>query len=255
MAYKKSDPARHPRRARESRAPVPLDQAVLYGLHAVREALLNEDRQLLALHATANAAREIAPLAEARGLALEIETSSALARRAPEGAVHQGAVLLAASLPPADLDSFPLTGPVLVLDQVTDPHNVGAIIRTGAAFAASALVTTRRFSPEATGVLAKAASGGLEHLPWARETNLGRALDALGERGVLRIGLDGDAPEDLRDIAPDGPFALVLGAEGKGLRQGTAGRCDRLARIALPGALQTLNVSNAAAVALTILCR
>jgi len=155
-------------------------------------------------------------------------------------------------LPSPSIEDLATSGIVLVLDQITDPHNFGAILRTAAAFAVAAIVTTARHSPEATGVLAKSASGALELVPIASVQNLARAIAALKERGFLVVGLDGAAPDDLAASELSAPLALVLGAEGKGLRQGTRAQCDRLARLDLPGAIKTLNVSNAAALALYI---
>ena len=226
--------------------------ALIYGGHAVLEALRNPRRRLKALYATENAVEAVAAAAAERGLAPTLARPQEIARHAPDGAVHQGLLLIADPLPPVELADLELAGPVIVLDRVTDPHNVGAIIRTAAGFNAACLVTTIRFSPEATGVLAKAASGGLEHLPWARETNLARALEALKDRGFETIGLEGSVPETLAPVDDPSRVALVLGSEGKGLRQKTAATCDRLARIPLPGPIGSLNVSNAAAIALTI---
>jgi 23S rRNA (guanosine2251-2'-O)-methyltransferase len=146
-------------------------------------------------------------------------------------------------------------GIVLVLDQITDPHNVGAILRSAAAFAVGAIVTTARHSPEATGVLAKSASGALELVPMVTVQNLARGLEELRQREFLLVGLDSDGEADLADVTLRAPLALVLGAEGKGLRQLTKTTCDRLARIDVPGEIKSLNVSNAAALALYVASR
>jgi len=144
---------------------------------------------------------------------------------------------------------------VLVLDQITDPHNVGAILRTAAGFAVAAVVTTARHSPEATGVLAKSASGALDYVPIVTVQNLARALGEMKERGYLLVGLDSTGDADLAEVALTSPLALVLGAEGKGLRQLTRTTCDRVARLDLPGKIKSLNVSNAAALALYVASR
>ena len=156
-------------------------------------------------------------------------------------------MLEADPLPSPPIEELAADGVVLVLDQITDPHNVGAIFRSAAAFAATAIVTTARHSPEATGVLAKSASGALEHVPLVTVQNLARALAALKERGFLVVGLDSSGETISRRCRCAQPLALVLGAEGKGLRQLTKETCDHVARLDLPGAIQSLNVSNAAA--------
>ncbi|MFN3888760.1 MAG: 23S rRNA (guanosine(2251)-2'-O)-methyltransferase RlmB [Beijerinckiaceae bacterium] len=228
------------------------DSHLIWGFHSVREALRAGRRKLLRLTATSAAAEKLAPEIAQSGVAVSIAGPDDIDAALPDGAVHQGVLLEAGPLPDADLDDLPSNALLLVLDQVTDPHNVGAIVRTAAAFGVNAIVTTERHSPALGGVLAKAASGGLEHVDVITVVNLARALDTLGEMGFLRIGLDSDGPQSLAQTPLVRPLALVLGAEGKGLRRLSREKCDALARIDLPGAVRSLNVSNACAVALTI---
>ena len=228
------------------------DQVILYGWHTVTAALTNPKRRIRHLFATENALRRLADEGIAVSIAPELMRPDALAARLTPDAVHQGLIAEADPLPSPAIEDLPATGIVLVLDQITDPHNVGAILRTAAAFAVAAVVTTARHSPEATGVLAKSASGALELVPIVIVQNLARALTGLKARGFLTVGLDSEAPDDLAAIGLHQPMALVLGAEGKGLRQLTGATCDRLARLDLPGAIKSLNVSNAAALALYI---
>ena len=228
------------------------DVTVLYGWHPVAAALQNPARRVRKLLATENAARRLADEKIPTSPAPEIVRPDAIAARLPPDAVHQGLYLEADPLASPPIEELATDGVVLVLDQITDPHNVGAIFRSAAAFAVTAIVTTARHSPEATGVLAKAASGALEHVPFVTVQNLARGLAALKERGFLVIGLDSSGDEDLAGLPLRRPLALVLGAEGKGLRQLTKETCDHVARLALPGAIQSLNVSNAAAVALYV---
>ena len=213
---------------------------VIYGFHAVIEALKNPRRKALVLHVTENALKRLKE--EMPELPIDPITG-------PD-AVHQGIALEADGLPAADIHDLEGKGVVIVLDQVTDPHNVGAILRTAAAFAAEAVLVTERNSPEAVGVLAKSASGGLEHVPLIEVINLAQALTLLGEKGYWRVGLDSEGPDVLAESLAHPPIALVLGAEGKGLRRLTRERCDVLARLDMPGAIKSLNVSNAAAIAL-----
>ncbi len=248
-------PNRGPDARRERRHGAPEDAVVLYGWHTVTAALANPARRIRRLLVTENALRRLTEQGIAPAIAPNVVRPDVLAARLTPDAVHQGLLAEADPLPSPDIEDLPATGIVLVLDQITDPHNVGAILRTAAAFAVAAVVTTARHSPEATGVLAKSASGALELVPIAIVQNLARALAALKERGFLVVGLDGSAPEDLATIELRAPLALVLGAEGKGLRQLTGATCDRLARLDLPGAIKSLNVSNAAALALYIAAR
>lgn len=177
-----------------------------------------------------------------------------LGRLVPHDAPHQGVVIELEPLEDVWLGDMLADAPersvLLVLDQVTDPHNVGAILRSAAAFGAVGIVTQDRHSPPESGALAKAASGALERVPWARVVNLARALEEIGEAGFWRIGLAGEADTDLKEALGPARVALVLGAEGPGMRQNTREHCDALARLPISDAIESLNVSNAAAVAL-----
>ncbi|MGB6665398.1 MAG: 23S rRNA (guanosine(2251)-2'-O)-methyltransferase RlmB, partial [Methylocella sp.] len=228
--------------------------AVLFGFHAVREALRGKRRKFLDIYVTEAAARRLEGEIAGAGLCPHIVTAEDLARRLGAGAVHQGVMLEALPLEPLDLsDIVTRSGIVLVLDQITDPHNAGAILRTAAAFGADAVVVTQRHAPEMAGVVAKAASGGLEHVAIVSVVNLARALEKLGDSGYLRLGLDSEAELSLATIRLRRPIALVLGGEGKGLRRLSRENCDFLVRLDMPGAIKSLNVSNACAVALTLL--
>ena len=226
---------------------------MIWGFHSVREALRSKRRTLIRLSATAAAAERLQAEISERDLVPTLLSSDELAARLPRDAVHQGLLLEARPIEPLGLDDLPERGVLLVLDQVTDPHNVGAILRTAAAFGVVGLVTTERHSPELTGVLAKAASGGLEHVPLVPVVNLARALEEIGDRGFFRIGLDSDGAVPLASVSPGDSIALVLGAEGKGLRRLTRENCDAIARLDFPGPIKSLNVSNACAAALTVL--
>ena len=228
---------------------------ILYGWHTVTAALANPARRIRKILLTENALRRLADEGIALPLAPDVVRPDAIAARLSPDAVHQGLLLEADPLPSTGLTDLNATGIVLVLDHITDPHNVGAILRTAAAFAVAAVVTTTRQSPEATGVLAKSASGALELVPIVTVQNLARAIMEMRERGFSVVGLDSAGAEDLSACEFSAPLALVLGAEGKGLRQGTRAVCDVLARLDLPGAIKSLNVSNAAALALYIASR
>jgi len=228
------------------------DAVILYGWHTVKAALENPARGIRKLYVTENAARRLAEDGVALAIEPEIVRPDAIAQRLAPDAVHNGLLAEADPLPAPELEELAAAGIVLVLDQITDPHNVGAILRTAAGFDVAAVVTTARHSPEATGALAKAASGALEYVPIVTVQNLARALAALRERGFLLVGLDSTGDADLGEGALSAPLALVLGAEGKGLRQLTRATCDRVARLDLPGRIKSLNVSNAAALALYV---
>jgi 23S rRNA (guanosine2251-2'-O)-methyltransferase len=223
----------------------------IWGKHAVAAALGNPDRKILRAWATREAA---ATVQFPKNVAVTLADVADLGRLVPHDAPHQGLVIEVEALDDIWLDGI-LAGALdrailLVLDQVTDPHNVGAILRSAAAFGATGIVTQDRHSPLEGGVVAKAASGALERVPWARVVNLARALDEIGEAGFWRIGLAGDAETDLREALGSPRVALVLGAEGAGLRPNTREHCDALARLPIGSAIESLNVSNAAAVAL-----
>jgi len=225
---------------------------ILYGWHTVVAALANPERQIRKLFLTENAARRLADENIDTRVPPEIVRPNTIDARLGPDAVHQGLLAEADPLPSPDIDELPETGIVLVLDQITDPHNVGAILRSAAAFAVKAIVTTARHSPEATGVLAKSASGALEMVPLVTVQNLARALGQLNDRGFMTVGLDSEGSEDLGAVALQAPLALVLGAEGKGLRQLTRETCSVVARLDMPGEIKSLNVSNAAVLALYI---
>jgi len=222
----------------------------LFGLHAVEAALANDKRPVYAIQATENAAHRLRPLIAKRGLEPERVLPKALDRQLGADTVHQGVLLEAGPLESLTLEDLDLSGTLLVLDQVTDPHNVGAALRSAAAFGAKGLVMTQRHSPPLGGVLAKSASGALDLVPIVHVRNLAEALAELGEQGVTRLGLAEEAELALEDAPLTYPLALVLGAEGRGLRQLTRDRCDVLCRISTATALASLNVSNAAAIAL-----
>jgi len=225
---------------------------ILYGWHTVTMALANPQRRIRKLTLTENAARRLTEENIETRVTPEIVRPQEIDRLLSPDAVHQGLLAEADPLPSPDIETLEQEGMVLVLDQITDPHNVGAILRSAAAFAVKAIVTTARHSPEATGVLAKAASGALELVPMVTVQNLARALTALNERGFQTVGLDSEGSEDLSDVTLREPLALVLGAEGKGLRQLTRETCSVVARLDMPGEIKSLNVSNAAVLSLYV---
>jgi 23S rRNA (guanosine2251-2'-O)-methyltransferase len=229
------------------------EQNLIFGIHAVEAALANPQRSIAKVYLTDNAGRRLRPALERRQLAHEQVLPRDLDRRLGADTVHQGALIESEPLPEPELADLAAVGgcrPIVLLDQVTDPHNVGAILRSAAVFGAAGLVMTRRHSPPLSGALAKSASGALELVPVALVQNLARAMGELKELGVTVLGLDREAPERIEEIAWPERVALVLGAEGKGLRELTRTSCERLCRIATDGAIDSVNVSNAAAIAL-----
>jgi 23S rRNA (guanosine2251-2'-O)-methyltransferase len=225
----------------------------LYGIHAVSKALDNAQRTIYRLVATRIGEEKLAPAGQSPVRA-EIVDQDTLEALLPSGAVHQGVALLAAPLPSVALkdviESAPDTACIIVLDQVTDPQNVGAIMRSAAAFGATAIVLQDRHAPPVTGALAKAASGAVESLPLVRVTNLSRALDVLKSSGYWCVGLDGEADISLPNVKLDGRVGLVMGSEDTGMRRLTAENCDALARLPTSQTFGTLNVSAASAAAL-----
>jgi 23S rRNA (guanosine2251-2'-O)-methyltransferase len=236
---------RQPDQGRPAEAPIDI-----YGLHAAAAALANPRRQILAASATPNAALKLRSALEARGLTPEIVQPRDLDRRLGEDAVHQGVVLRVAPLAPVSLDDLADAKLLVVLDQVTDPHNVGAVLRSAAAFGAAGLVMTARHSPSLSGVVAKAASGALDLVDIATVPNLARAMEQLGEMGFHRVGFDSDAKSPPEPELARHKLALVFGAEDRGLRRLTVENCDALCALETGGALRSLNLSNAAAIAL-----
>ncbi len=264
-----NQPPRQINREGYSPRPAPRQSALragrywLFGHHPVASALNNPSRDAYRLKATAQGLAQLDPvlLAQAQAkLSIESIEPRDLDRLLPDGAVHQGLALEVAPLDPCDLAEVCSPDPgcnnlILMLDQVTDPHNVGAILRSAAAFGARAVVTTDRHAPPETGTLAKSASGALDIIPLVRVVNLVQALDRLAEMGYWRIGLTDQATADLSDLDFGANIVLALGAEGAGLRRLTLEHCDAPARLPTNPAMPSLNVSNAAAVALYELAR
>ena len=230
----------------------PEGRVFLYGLHTVELALANPRRRVHAIYATRNARARL----EERGVTFPVEPEEVAVRwidgRVGEDAVHQGVLIETETLDAVSLADLGRARLILALDQVTDPHNVGAIMRSAVALGADALLTTTRHSPEETGVLAKAASGALDLLTHIEVVNLAKALTTLKEEGFTVIGLDSAGPAPLEDADAGKRSVLVLGAEGKGLRPVTRDACDTLARIDVPGKIKSLNVSNAAVLSLYV---
>lgn len=223
-----------------------------WGRHAVSAALANPERTVRKIWGTREA---IGTLDIPKDLTVIFAEVTDLGRMVPGDAPHQGLVAEVDPLEDIWLGDLIAQGaddlrPLIVLDQVTDPHNVGAILRSAAAFNALGIVTQDRHSPLESGTVARAASGALEIVPWVRVVNLARALDEIGDANFWRIGLTGDTPNTLEESMGTHRVALVLGAEGEGMRQNTSAHCDTLARLPISTNIESLNVSNAAAIAL-----
>ncbi|MEO0465537.1 MAG: RNA methyltransferase [Pseudomonadota bacterium] len=226
----------------------------LWGLHAVQAALDNPRRQVHRLVASENAAKRLS-LGTARP---DIVNVSEIGRLLPSGAVHQGAALYTDPLEAESLDDVLSNRPerIAVLDQLADPHNLGAIFRSAAAFGVGAVILQTRHSPPLTGTVAKSAVGAVERVREVRVVNIARAVESLADAGFLTIGLAGGAEADLATLAEPGqPLAIVMGAEGKGLRPAVASACQFLAQIPMSGDMESLNVSNAAAIAFYLAAR
>jgi 23S rRNA (guanosine2251-2'-O)-methyltransferase len=229
----------------------------LFGLHAVRDALMNPARERLRLLVTRNAADKLAEAIAASGMTPELQDARRFTAPIDDGSVHQGAALEVRPLDWGRVEDVAAAGAgkplVVLLDRVTDPHNVGAILRSAEVFGARAVIAPRHHSAPETGALAKTASGALERQPYLRVTNLADTMNALRDMGYVLLGLDGQADLTLAEgvaQAQGRPLGLVLGAEGPGLRERTRETCDALVRIPYGGGFGSLNVSNAAAVAL-----
>ncbi|MBA4353677.1 MAG: 23S rRNA (guanosine(2251)-2'-O)-methyltransferase RlmB [Novosphingobium sp.] len=228
----------------------------LWGRHAIEAALTNPNRDAKKLWGTREAIQQLLDDNDAElptNLPVEYAQAADLGRLVAKDAPHQGLVLECAPLDDVALDDILEESEgrtIVVLDSVTDPHNVGAILRSCAAFDVAALVTQDRNSPLESGTLAKSASGALETVPWVRVVNLARALERMAEEGYWRIGLDGNGKAVFPSALPAGPVVIVLGAEGEGLRHNVAQHCDSIARLPIASAIESLNVSNAAAIAL-----
>lgn len=243
---------RRPRGGEDWKAPqLAPDQVHLYGLHTVRAALSNKDREIVKLYVTLNAlARLEIGTAEEQPFPVEMVSPQDIDKVLGPDAIHQGIMLETKPLPVKKLGALKNSPLILVLDQVTDPHNVGAIMRSAVAFNAGAVITTMRHSPTESGVMAKSASGALEMIPYIQIGNLADALGELHKLGFTSIGLDSEGPAPIEGTFSGKKIALVLGAEGKGLRQKTRETVSALARLDMPGEIKSLNVSNAAAIAL-----
>ena len=219
----------------------------IYGTHAVMAAMANPKRKVLDLRATRNAAEALP-----EGTRVNLIDGDELSAKLPAGAVHQGIAVRVTPLDIMEIDqAIPdVAGIVLVLDQVTDPQNIGAVFRSAAAFGVRAIIQQDRKAPPITGSLAKAAVGGIELVPDVRVVNISQTIKQLTDDGWITVGLSGEADKELSDVLDGSPVVLVMGAEGKGLRHLVGERCDHLARIPIGAQMESLNVSAASAIAL-----
>lgn len=242
---------RYPRRPNVAREEN--EKLYLYGLHTVRQAVSNAERKKICLHATTNGLSRLEfDLIDAPDLEIIEKHPRDLDKMVGSDAVHQGVVLEVSPVATKSLSELKDANLLLVLDQVTDPHNVGAIMRSAVAMGAGALITTSRYSPVESGVLAKSASGAVDIIDHIEVKNLADALETLHENGFFTIGLDSEEAIPFEEVEAQKKIALVLGAEGKGLRQKTRDTVNQLARLDMPGEIKSLNVSNAAVLALYI---
>lgn len=254
---------RNSERPAEPRGP----RASLYGFHAVREAWLNPGRVVEALYVTDQSLKGFeSVIQEAKSKGLRRPQPSLVDKNrfdslTPKGAVHQHLALACSGLEEIFVQDLIIRAmdkadcTLVMLDQVTDPHNVGAIMRSASAFGVSGMIMQKKHAPELDGVLAKSACGAVEHLPVAYETNLSRAIEELKEGGFFVFGLSEHAKKTMRDLKPGGKIVFVLGSEGDGMRRLIQERCDEVVRLPTSGPIQSLNVSNAAAIALYALAR
>lgn len=237
------------KQAQSKPAPRKGEGYLLYGRHPVEAALANPKRKLKRLYATKNAASTLPALPA--DLRAQVVTSEELVALLPEGAVHQGIALEVLPLGDGNLDDLARTErPIVILDQVTDPHNIGAILRSAAAFDAAGVIVMKHNAPDETGVLAKSASGALEAMPYVRVPNLVNAMEYLKKKGYWCAGMDGQATQTLAEAKLTAKTVLVMGAEGAGLRRLTSEHCDLLVKLPISERMESLNVSNAAAIAL-----
>ncbi len=258
MKHRTHNSNKHVENRGENKGP----RASLYGFHAVREAWLNPDRNVHALYVTDQSLKgfeSVLQEAKAKGLQRPqpaIVEKGRLENMLPKGAVHQGLALACSALEEIFVQDLVIRAAdkqnvtLIMLDQVTDPHNVGAILRSASAFGAAGMILQKKHAPEMDGVLAKAACGAVEHVPVAYETNLSRAIEELKEGGFFIFGLSEHSNKTVRDLKPGGKTVIVLGSEGDGMRRLIKENCDEVIKLPTEGPIQSLNVSNAAAIAL-----